>query len=115
MEASWRPLGASWSHLKASWRPLGASEGHLGGVLRHLRGVWRRFEASSRPPGWGRAGITTAVAVLGGSLESSKRISCADPRMLRGKIDLGGSWRRLEGLLGILEASEASGRPLGAS
>ena len=44
-------LEASWGHLKVSWRPLGASEGHLGGVLKNLRGVWRRFEASSRPPG----------------------------------------------------------------
>ena len=77
MEASWRRLGASWGHLKVSWRPLGASEGHLGRVLRRLRDVWRRFEASSRPPGGGaRNGIDTALAVLGGSLESSKMLSC---------------------------------------
>ena len=80
MEASWRRLGASWGHLKVSWRPLGASEGHLGGVLRRLRGVWRRFEASSRPPGWGgptesigrRYGVDRAAAVLGGSFNASK-------------------------------------------
>ena len=77
MEASWRRLGASWGHLKVSWRPLGASEGHLGGVLRRLRDVWRRFEASSRPLGGDRrVGIDVAVEVLGGSLESSKRLSC---------------------------------------
>ena len=85
MEASWRRLGASWGHLKVSWRPLGASEGHLGGVLRRLRGVWRRFEASSRPPGGDRRnGIDAAAEVLGGSLESSKRIAGSDLRMFRG-------------------------------
>ena len=72
--ASWRRLGASWGHLKVSWRLLGASEGHLGGVLRRLRGVLSRFESSSRPPGGGPSGIARAAAVLGGSLESSKRI-----------------------------------------
>ena len=83
MEASWRRLGASWGHLKVSWRPLGASEGHLGGVLRRLRGVWRRFESSSRlPGGGGRAGVDAAGAVLGGSLESSKRIFKLESRIL---------------------------------
>ena len=69
-----------------SWKPLGASEGHLGGVLRRLRGVLGRFEASNKLPGWGGEGgidMLTVLAVLGGSLESSKRIFCLESRILK--------------------------------
>ena len=80
-KASWGVLEPSEGVLEASWGILGPFEG----VLRRLRGVLRRFEASSRPPGGeGRAGSTPALAVLGGSLESSKRIFCSESRMLRG-------------------------------
>ena len=64
LEASWGVLGPSEGVLEASWGILGP----FGDVLRRLRSVWRRFEASSRPPGvgGGRIGIDTVPAVLGG-------------------------------------------------
>ena len=56
-------MEASWSLLEVSW-----------GILGPSRGVLRRFEVSSRPPGGeGRFGMSTAAEVLGGSLKSSKR------------------------------------------
>ena len=60
MEASWGVLEPSEGVLEASWGILEPS-------WRRLRGVLRRFEASSRPPGWGGAsGIEPKVNSGGG-------------------------------------------------
>ena len=89
--------GVYWGILEASEGILEASWGILklcGGVLRRLRAVWRRFEASNRPPERVHfskfSEIDSAAAALGGSLVSSQRHPCSDPRLLRG-IQLTGS------------------------
>ena len=81
LEASWGILEASWSLLEVSWGILGLS-----------RGVLRRFEASSRLPGWGGpTGYLQRAGFWGGPNRVLSEASSLNPRPLKGILSKGSS------------------------